>query len=212
MDDFIYCIQECSSPFKDRLSIFLHCSQSSREWREKEKVEFLQPFHLERSSKVPGEIDASNIKWRGGKCMCVKSLQSCPTICDPVDYSLPSSSVHGILHARLLEWVAISYSRKSSQPKNWIHISCVSCPAGTFFTCWAIGETQIFLLKAFNSDIRGLIIWVSRLGNYKWKATVSRSSWGSPWDLSFDRKIKCSFYLLGHEAVWIRDSKRDTDI
>ena len=42
--------------------------------------------------------------------------QSCPTLCDPVDCSLPSSSVHGILQARILEWVAISFSRGSSNP------------------------------------------------------------------------------------------------
>ena len=37
--------------------------------------------------------------------------QSCPTLCDPMDYSLPGSSIHGILQARVLEWVAISFSR-----------------------------------------------------------------------------------------------------
>ena len=40
--------------------------------------------------------------------------QSCPTLCDPVDCSLPGSSVHGIFQARILEWVAISFSRRSS--------------------------------------------------------------------------------------------------
>ena len=44
--------------------------------------------------------------------------QSCPTLCDPVDCSLPGSSVHGILQARVLEWVAISFSRGSSQPTD----------------------------------------------------------------------------------------------
>ena len=39
--------------------------------------------------------------------------------CDPMDCSLPGSSVHGILQARILEWVAISFSRGSSQPRNW---------------------------------------------------------------------------------------------
>ena len=43
--------------------------------------------------------------------------QSCPTLCDPMDCSLPGSSVHGILRARVLEWVAISFSRGSSQPR-----------------------------------------------------------------------------------------------
>ena len=42
--------------------------------------------------------------------------QSCPTLCDPMDYSLPGSSVHGIFQARILGWVAISFSRGSSQP------------------------------------------------------------------------------------------------
>ena len=47
-------------------------------------------------------------------CMCAKLLQSCQTLCNPMDYSLPDSSVHGILQARILEWVAISSSRGSS--------------------------------------------------------------------------------------------------
>ena len=44
--------------------------------------------------------------------------QSCPTLCDPIDHSLPGSSVHGIFQARILEWAAISYSRGSSQPRG----------------------------------------------------------------------------------------------
>ena len=43
--------------------------------------------------------------------MCAKLLQSCPTLCDPKDLSPPGSSVHEILQARILEWVAISYFR-----------------------------------------------------------------------------------------------------
>ena len=44
--------------------------------------------------------------------------QSCPTLCDPVDCSLPGSSVHGIFQAIVLEWIAISFSRESSQPRD----------------------------------------------------------------------------------------------
>ena len=44
--------------------------------------------------------------------------QSCPTLCDPMDCSLSGSSVHGIFQARVLEWIAISFSRGSSQPRN----------------------------------------------------------------------------------------------
>ena len=56
-------------------------------------------------------------------CVCA---QSCLTLCDPMDCSPPGSSVHGILQARILEWVAISSSRGSSGPKDRTSISCVS--------------------------------------------------------------------------------------
>ena len=54
---------------------------------------------------------------------CAKSLQSCPTLCDPMDCSLPGSSVHGILQERMLEWVAMFFSRGSSRPRDWTHVS-----------------------------------------------------------------------------------------
>ena len=53
--------------------------------------------------------------------------QSCPTLCDPVNPSMPGSSAHGIFQARILELGAISCSRRSSQPRDRAHISCVSC-------------------------------------------------------------------------------------
>ena len=49
--------------------------------------------------------------------------QSYPTLCDPMDCSLPRSSLHGILQARVLEWVAISFSRGSSQPRDLTRVS-----------------------------------------------------------------------------------------
>ena len=51
----------------------------------------------------------------------------CLTLCNPMDYSLPGSSVHGIFQTRILEWVTIPNSRGSSQLKDWTHVSCVSC-------------------------------------------------------------------------------------
>ena len=50
-------------------------------------------------------------------------VQSCPTLCDPMDCRLPSSSVHGILQARILEWVAISFSRGSFRPRDQTRVS-----------------------------------------------------------------------------------------
>ena len=58
-------------------------------------------------------------------CMHAKSLQLCPTLCDPMDCSLPGSSVPGILQARILEWIAMPSSRGFSQPKDGTCISCI---------------------------------------------------------------------------------------
>ena len=63
----------------------------------------------------------------------MKSLNSVP-LCNPMDCSLPCSSVHGILQARILEWAAISFSRGSSQPRDWTRVSHI---AGRHFTLWA---------------------------------------------------------------------------
>ena len=67
-------------------------------------------------------------------CVHARLLHSCPTLCDPMGCSPPFSSVCGILQARILEWVAISSSRGSSEPWDRTCVSCVSCIAGRFFT------------------------------------------------------------------------------
>ena len=97
------------------------------EWRERwyeghkedHILKDLVPWHLKRN------------------LVCAKLLQSCPTLCDPMDCSLPGSLVHGILQARVLEWVAISFSRGSSWPgdRTW-----VSCLPGRRFNLWATRE------------------------------------------------------------------------
>ena len=56
--------------------------------------------------------------------LCEKDSKSCPTLCDPIDCSPSGSSVYGISQARILEWVAISFSRGSVQPRDQ---NCVSC-------------------------------------------------------------------------------------
>ena len=57
-------------------------------------------------------------RWSIDPCVCAEWLQLCPTLCDAMDYSSPSSSVHGILQATILEWVAMPSSRRSSQPRD----------------------------------------------------------------------------------------------
>ena len=67
-------------------------------------------------------------------CACVRACmrvcvraQSYLTLCNPMDCSTPGSSAHGIFQARIPDWVAVSFSRGSSQPRDQIHISCVPC-------------------------------------------------------------------------------------
>ena len=66
--------------------------------------------------------------------MKVKVAQSCPTLCDPMDYI-----VHGILQDRILEWVAFPFFRGSPQPRDQTQVSCI---AGGFFSSWGTREAQ----------------------------------------------------------------------
>ena len=63
--------------------------------------------------------------------------KSCPTLCDPMGCSLPGFSVHGIFQAIVLEWIAISFSRGSSQPRAQTRVSCI---VDRCFTIWATRE------------------------------------------------------------------------
>ena len=67
--------------------------------------------------------------------------QSCPALCDPMDCSLLGSSVHGIFQTRVLEWVAISFSRGSSRPRDWTRVSHI---VDKRFTIWTTREVQGF--------------------------------------------------------------------
>ena len=79
-------------------------------------------------------------------CMKMKSesevAQSCPTLCDPMDCSLPGFSIHGIFQGRVLDLVAFSFSRGSSQPRDRTQVSHI---VGRCFTLWATREAHYFL-------------------------------------------------------------------
>ena len=79
-------------------------------------------------------------------CLCA---QSHPTLCDPVDCSLPGFSVHGIFQARILEWAAISYPRGSSWPKDWTPAS--PSLTGGFSTTVPTGE--LFVMHRNNKPL-----------------------------------------------------------
>ena len=80
--------------------------------------------------------------WEQNTAKWSEVAQSCPTLCDPVDCSPPGSSVHGILQARILEWVAISFSRGSSRPRDRTQVSGI---AGRSLTSEPPGKPKIQL-------------------------------------------------------------------
>ena len=65
---------------------------------------------------------------------------------DPMNCSLPGSYVHGILQARVLEWIVIPFSRETSWPRNWTQVSCF---AGRCFTDWVTQEALAFCYQIF---------------------------------------------------------------
>ena len=145
------------------------------------------PWHtLSYSYDFP--VLGNHVGWRWwqrktGCSSVVLVARLCLTLCDPVDYNPPGSSIHGILQARLLEWVAMPFSRGSSQPRDWTLVSCI---AGRFFTIWATREVLrekgaeglgnpefLFLLVLLLISKPELECW--------WKVNMSRSglSWVS---------------------------------
>ena len=69
-------------------------------------------------------------------CVSAKLLQLCLTLCDPMDCSLLGSSVHGILQARILEWVAMPTSRGPSQPRDQTPVTYVFCIGRRILNHW----------------------------------------------------------------------------
>ena len=106
-----------------------------------------QPTRLPRPWDSPGKNTGVGCHFLL-QCMQVKSesevAQSCPTLSDPMDCSLPGSSIHGIFQARVLEYGAISFSRGSSQPRDQTRVSHT---AGRCFTMWITTNCGKFLKR-----------------------------------------------------------------
>ena len=103
--------------------------------------------------------------------------QLCPALCDPMDCSLPGFSVHGIFQARILEWVAISFSRGSSWPRDWTQVSHIVSRCFTGKPHWiVINHTYIrrtvcqekFFHDSYNNPLLNRVYWnlVTYVGNY----------------------------------------------
>ena len=106
--------------------------------------------------------------------ICVLVAQSYPTLSKSMDFSLPDSSVHGILQVRILNWVAIPFSRGLSQPRDWPLVFHI---AGRFFTVWATRESwpgeQVILWVKYASVCRGFLQYLEIVNTRKaWKNSI----------------------------------------
>ena len=113
--------------------------------------------------------DPTKIQLRSWNCLCVcvcSVTQLCPNLYNPMDCSLPGSSVHGIFQARILKWVAISYSRGYSRPRDWTRVSCIS------YTDRHPGGPELFIKNSIFS-IYSTQIPFSVSGILSWKSTAS---------------------------------------
>ena len=105
--------------------------------------------------KVQSTVFAGPFGWSflssKGYLMWIEIAQSCPTLCNPMNCSLPRSSVHGIFQTRVLEWVAISFHMGSSQPRDQTQVSRI---AGRCFTIWATREAHLMYQEVYYSNVK----------------------------------------------------------
>ena len=179
------------SPLRPTCSLAFPSSHTDRKWRC-----FLR-FQCSYPPRKPDPVivlslaswihNSSSGEWTGVLAssfnQCVLVTHSCPTLCNPVDCSLPGSSVHGILQARILEWVAVPFSRGSSQPRDWTGVSCI---ADGLFTSWATREAlhhpEPWLYRA--SHLFTLLTSLT----LTW---ISFAYWNSIWNPSRSRMTFC---------------------
>ena len=154
--------------------------------RDGETMETVTDFFL-LGFKITADCDCSHeIK----RCLLLGRKESevtqlCTTLCDSMDSSLPGSSIHGIFQARILEWVTISFSRRSSWPRDWTQVSRI---VGRCFMVWATRE--VFWKKIYDK-LRQCI--KKQRHHFANKISYSQS-----YDLS------CS-----HEQMWELDHEED---
>ena len=125
-------------------------------------------------------------------CLHSPSL-SCVQLCNAMGSSLPDSFVYGILQARVLEWVAISSSRRSSQPRDQTFVSCISC----------LGRWILLLLHHLENPVKGL--YLDTLSSDYWTLKTKTESWkhqeqiDSSWQ-EIQIKIKCWLLIRYYET------------
>ena len=117
-------------------------------------------YHVLYHTSSPGHLEIlceiSKTSAREGEV-----AQSCLTLCDPMDCSLPGSSVHGIFQARVPEWIAISFSKGCSQPRDRTQVSCI---VDRHFTVWATRQGDIVKIRRTSLVVQWLRICLPMQG------------------------------------------------
>ena len=138
--------------------------------------------------------------------------QSCPTLCNPMDCSPPGSSVHGILQARILEWVDIPFSRGSSSSRDWTQVSCI---AGRFFIIYAAAAAKLLQLCLTLCDPRdgsppgSPVPGILQARTLEWVAIPFSRGSSSPRDWTQVSCIAGRFFTIytAVHILWVRESK-----
>ena len=107
-----------------------------------------EPWHAAiHGSQIVGHDWATELNWLRYESESESLVaRLCLTLCEPMDCTLPGSSVHGIFQARVLEWVAISFSRGFSWPRDWTRVSHT---VGRCFTVWATREVLYVYIHTY---------------------------------------------------------------
>ena len=122
-----------------------------------------------------------------------QSLQSCLTLCNSMDCSPPGSSVHGILPATILKWVAISFSRRSSWPRDWTCISCISCIGRQILyplSHWEASHETVFLQITTSQDIDYILC------SQRWRSSIKSAKTRPGADCGSDHELLIAKFRL----------------
>ena len=139
--------------------------------------------------------------------------QSCLTLCHPMDCSSLGSTVHGIFQARILKWVAISYSRGSSWTRDWTHVSWVSCIGRQIVYHWCHLESRMYvyiclkILPSPSPKEKKKVLGHKSTNRAQWLVIMGTGTTNTPvtWQLTISTFWTYTYFNLSHK-LFSRDS------
>ena len=131
-------------------------------------------------------------------CSVTVVVSDCIDCCNPIDCSPPGSSVHGILQTRIVEWIAMPFSKGSSQPRGQDRVSCISYIAGRFFTAEPPGKPNTIIESFLN-----LGLWQIIPGQRYRKHMASESQRGFKFDLGHMSSLLHIPSIRGVTGTWL---------